>query len=115
MIWEVCENMKGTQITFLIHGIINIFMHLPVFIATSFWGLLLIGIFNLDTLTDPFWSAVSMCPLLIPPVSCIVGIVRGGINFKKDIYARWCLILSIIGLFTYVGLIILCAWIGSRF
>ena len=107
--------MKANKNSFLIHGIINNVMHLPVSIATSFWSMLIIGIFNLDTLTDPFWYAVTMCPLLIPPVSCIVGIVRGGINFKKDIYARWCLILSIIGLFTYVGFIILCGWIGSRF
>jgi hypothetical protein len=69
----------------------------------------------LDTLSDPFWYAVSMCPLLIPPISCIVGIIRGFKNFKKDTYARWCLILSIIGLFTYVGFIIFCGWIGSRF
>ena len=107
--------MKDTKKSFLIHGIINNVMHLPVLIATSFWGLLIIGIFNLDTLTDPFWYAVTMCPLLIPPVSCIVGIIRGFINFKKDTYARWCLILSIIGLFTYVGFIILCVWLGSRF
>ena len=107
--------MKGTKKTFLIHGIMNNVMHLPVLIATSFWGLLIIGIFNLDTITDPFWYAVTMCPLLIPPVSCIVGIIRGFINFKKDTYARWCLILSIIGLFIYVGFIIFVAWIGSRF
>ena len=76
--------MKDSKNTFLVHGIINIVMHLPVLIATSFWGLLLIGIFNLDTLTDPFWYAVSMCPLLIPPISCIVGIIRSFKNFKKD-------------------------------
>ena len=84
MIWEVYENMKDTKKSFLIHGIINNVMHLPVLIATSFWSLLIIGIFNLDTVTDPFWNAVTMCPLLIPPVSCIVGIIRGFINFKKD-------------------------------
>ena len=107
--------MKDSKNSFLVHGIINIVMHLPVFIATSFWSMLIIGIFNLDTLTDPFWNAVSMCPLLIPPISCIVGIIRSFKNFKKDTYARWCLILSIIGLFTYVGFIIFGAWIGSRF
>ena len=107
--------MKNIKNSFLVHGIINIVMHLPVLIATSFWSLLIIGIFNLDTITDPFWYTVTMCPLLIPPISCIVGIIRGFINFKKDAYARWCLILSIIGLFTYVGFIILCGWLGSRF
>ena len=75
--------MKDSKNSFLVHGIINIVMHLPVLIATSFWGLLLIGIFNLDTLTDPFWYAISMCPLLIPPISCIVGIIRSFKNFKK--------------------------------
>ncbi len=107
--------MKNTKNSFLIHGIINIVMHLPVLMATSFWSLLIIGIFNLNTLTDPFWFAVTMCPLLIPPVSCIVGIIRSLKKFKKDAYARWCLILSIIGLLTYVGFIILCYWLGSRF
>lgn len=107
--------MKDTKNSFLIHGIINIVMHLPVLIATSFWSFLIIGIFKLDTITTPFWYAVTMCPLLISPASCIVGIIRGFKNFKKDTYAQWCLILSIIGLFTYVGLIILCGWLGSRF
>ena len=107
--------MKANKNSFLIHGIINNVLHLPVLIATSFWGMMLIGIFNLDTLTDPFWYAVTMCPLLIPPVSCIVGIIRGIKSFKKDRCARWCLILSIIGLFTYIGFIFLCAWIGSRY
>ena len=107
--------MKDAKKSFLIYGIINNVMHLPVLIATSIWCLLIIGIFNLDTLTDPFWCVVTMCPLLIPPVSCIVGIIRGIKNFKKDRYARWCLILSIVGLVTYAGLIILCGWLGSRY
>ena len=32
--------MKKAKDSFLIHGIMNIVMHLPVLIATSFWGLL---------------------------------------------------------------------------
>ena len=107
--------MKDAKKSFLIHGIINNVLHLPVLIATSVWSMLIIGIFNPDTLTDPFWYAVTMCPLLIPPVSCIVGIIQGIKNFKKDRYARWCLILSIIGLFTYIGFIFLCGWMGSRY
>ena len=106
--------MKDSKSSFLIHGIINIVMHLPIIIATSFWGLFIIGTFRLDTLTKPFWYTVAMCPLLIPPASCIVGIIRGFKNFKKDTCARWCLFLSIIGLFIYAGFIILCGWLGSR-
>ena len=106
--------MKNKR-NFLIHGILNVSMHFPAMMATSIWGLLIIGIFNLDTVTDPFWYAVTMSPLLILPVSCIVGIIRGFKNLKKDTYARWCLILSIIGLFTYIGFIFLCGWLGSRF
>ena len=107
--------MEVRKISFIIHGIINIVMPLPVLVATSFWSLQIIGIFNLDTIDNPFWSAVTMCPLLIPPICCTVGIIRGFKNLKNDIYARWCLILSTIGLFTYIGIIILCAWLGSRF
>lgn len=95
------------------HGIINIVIHFPMLIATSFWALSIIVIFNLDSITEPFWSVVTMFPLLISPVSCIVGIIRGSINFKKDKNARLCLILSIIGIFVYTGIIILCGWLGS--
>ena len=105
--------MKTTKNSFVAHGIINIVIHFPMLIATSFWGLLIIAIFNLDSITEPFWYAVTMFPLLIPPVSCIVGIIRGSINFKKDKNARLCLILSIIGIFVYIGMIILCGWLGS--
>ncbi len=107
--------MKDTKSSLVVHGIINIIIPLPMLIATSIWSTLIIGIFNLDSITDPFWYMVTMFPLLIPPVSCIVGIIRGFKNLKKDTHARWCLILSIIGLFVYIGMIILCAWLGSRF
>ena len=105
--------MKGTKNSFVVHGIINVVIHLPMLIATSFWGLLIIGIFNLDSITEPFWYVVTMFPLLISPVSCIVGIIRGFMNFKTDKNARLCLLLSVIGLFVYVGMIILCGWLGS--
>ena len=105
--------MKNNKSPFVIHGIINIVIHIPMLIITSFWGLLIVGIFNLDSIIDPFWYAVTMFPLLIPPVSCIVGIIRGSISFKKDKNARLCLILSIIGTFAYIGMLILCGWLGS--
>ena len=107
--------MKNTKSFLIIHGIINIVIPLPMLIATSFWSMLIIVIFNLDSITDPFWYMVTMFPLLIPPVSCIVGIIRGFKKIKKDAHARWCLILSVIGLFVYVGMMILCVWMGSRF
>ena len=105
--------MKGTKNSFVVHGIINMVIHLPMLFATSFWGLLIIGIFNLDSITEPFWYVVILFPVLISPVSCIVGIIRGFMNFKTDKNARLCLLLSVIGLFVYVGMIILCAWLGS--
>jgi len=107
--------MKDAKISFVVHGTINIIIPLPMLIVTSFWSLLIIGMFNLDSITEPFWYMVTVLPLLIPPVTCIVGIIRGFINYKKDTYARWCLILSIIGLLVYIGMIVLCGWIGSRF
>lgn len=105
--------MKGTKISFVVHGIINIVMHLPVLIATSFWGLIVIGVFNLDSITDPFWYTVTMFPLLIPPVSCIAGIIRGAVYLKKYKIASLCLGLSVVGLFIYIGMIILCGWLGT--
>ncbi len=105
--------MKTTKNSFIVHGIINIVIHFPILIATSFWGLFIVGIFNLDSITEPFWYAVTMFPLLIPPVSCIVGVIRGFLNFKKCKKASFCLVLSIIGLFIYIGMIALCGWLGS--
>ncbi len=105
--------MKDTKNSFVIHGIINIVIHFPMLIATSFWGLIVIAIFNLDSIIDPFWYAVTMLPLLIPPVSCIAGIIRGAIHFKKHKKAPWCLSLSVIGLFIYIGMIALCGWLGT--
>ena len=105
--------MKDNEKSFVIHGIMNIVIHLPVLIATSLWVLLMIGIFDLNSITDPFWYAVTMFPLLIPPVSCIIGIIRGSLGFKKHKSARVCLILSVIGLFLYIGIMILCVRLGS--
>lgn len=104
--------MKDTNKSLILHGKINIVIHLPILIATSFWGLLIIGIFNYS-ITEPFWCVVTMFPLLVPPVSCIAGIIRGSINLKKYKNAPLCLTLSIIGLFIYIGMIILCGWLGS--
>lgn len=105
--------MKDIKNSFVKHGIINLVIHIPMLFATSFWGLLIIFIFRLGPITEPFWYVVTMFPLLIPPVSCIVGIIRGFINLKKDKNARLCLLFSIIGIFIYIGLIIFCGWLGS--
>ena len=107
------RTMKDVNKSLLSHGKINIFIHFPVLIATSFWGLWIVGIFNLDSLTEPFWSVVVLLPMLIPPVSCVAGIVRGSVNFKKYNNGPWCLTLSIIGLFIYIAVIFLCSWLGS--
>ncbi len=103
------------------HGILNVVLHLPVLIATSFWGLMLVGIFDLDTLNDPFWMPISFLPMYIPPISCVVGIVRGIMYLKRardakrcvrftgivhrtsDRDAKLCVILSVIGVFLYAG------------
>lgn len=107
--------MKKSQNSYIIHGIINIVMHIPMLIATSIWGLLIIGTCNLDTIAEPHWYVVSMLPWLIPTISCTVGTIRGILNAKNDKKARLCLILSIIGFFIYIGLTALCAWFGSMY
>ena len=105
--------MNNTKNSFVTHGIINIVIHFPMLIVTSFWGLFILGIFNIDSITEPFWDAVTMFPLLVPPISCIAGIIRGVIYYKKDTQAPLCLGLSVIGLFIYIGMIILCGWLGT--
>lgn len=97
----------------LLHGILNVTMHIPMIIVTSFWGLFIIGIFNLDSVTTLFWSVVCSFPIAIPLISCICGVIRGIIFIKSDKYAKFCLILSIIGIFLYAGMMYLCIWLGS--
>lgn len=97
----------------MIHGIMNVVIHIPAIIATSLWALLMIGIFDLDTITEPHWYVVTMLPWLIPPISCIVGMIRGALHAKNDKNARFCLILSIVGIFVYAGMTACCAWLGS--
>ena len=106
---------KKPENSFITHGIINLVIYIPILFVTSFWGLLIIGIFNLDSITEPFWYVVTMFPLLIPPVSCIAGIIRGLLNIRRNKYALLCFILSTTGIFLYIGFIYLCSWLGSKF
>jgi hypothetical protein len=121
--------MKGKHImkkpSLIFHGIANMVMHLPVLLLTSFWSLILLGIqtdlsnkypeFSFFNHQNDFWMVVMILPLCIPPISCIWGIIRGALNFKKEKEAKICLILSVIGLILYVGMMALCGYLGSRF
>lgn len=111
--------MHRIQNPFLRHGIFNVVCHIPVLIFTSFFGLLIIGIFQLWNFFHS-WTALSMLvcaimlsPMLIPPVSCVAGIVRGIVFYRRDIYAKTCLLLSVLGIFLYGGMIVLCYILGS--
>ncbi len=97
------------RLTWRKHGNRNLWMHFPALLATSFWSLLLIGIFDLN---DLVWYSIAMCPLLIPPLSCIVGILRSIPYLKREKSARHCLACSILGVFLYVGMIFLMALLG---
>ena len=110
---DKCVIPEQRKISLLLHGILNVTMHIPMMIITSFWGGFIIGIFNLDSVTDFFWSIVCLFPITIPLISCICGVIRGIIFIKSDKYAKVCLILSIMGIFLYAGMICLCAWLGS--
>ncbi len=81
--------------------------------ATSFWALLIIGLFNFDPVSTPARYIVTMLPLSIPIVSCTVGIIRGIVFFKREKYAKTCLLLSILGLIIYSAVIYLCGLLGS--
>ena len=104
-------------------GIRNLLMPLPMLFVTSFWGLYLWGclIYFSDhfpgnpfwDIQHPFWSAVMFLPLLIPLISCILGIVQGCLHLKNDKDAKICLILSIAGIVHEVGLLALCGYLGS--
>ena len=106
---------KKEQNPSLRHGIINIIIHIPAVFATSFWGLLIIGIFNLWEPNSTFHYIILLLPLVIPPISCVAGIIRGFIFLKRDKYAKICLLLSAPGIFIYAGVIAMCGWLGSRY
>lgn len=101
------------KISLIKHGILNVFMHVPVLFATSFWALLLMAIFGIEFVQSPFGVAISIFPIFTPPVSCLIGIFRGVKNWKKDKNASACLILSVLGLFIYVVTMAFCYWLGS--
>ena len=105
--------MKKTKDSLLVHGIINVTVHIPAMIIASFWGLLIMYIFNFPDETTFFWIAVELFPFFLPPVSCVIGIVRGIVYLKKERYAVHCLILSIVGMFIYAALFYLVCFLGS--
>lgn len=105
--------MRKIQNSFLRHGIINIVIHIPTLFFTSFWALSIIGIFDLWTITSTFEYVITMFPIVIPLISCVVGIVRGAIFLKRDKHAKTCLLLSVVGIFLYAGMIALCGWLGT--
>lgn len=105
--------MNISKISYAKHGLINIVIHFPAVIVTSFWGLLIAAIFDFQITTEPFGIVVMMFPMFIPPISCVLGIIRGAKNSKSDKNARLCLILSIIGIFIYAGVLAFCYWLGS--
>lgn len=104
---------KQGEKSLLIHGSINIIIHIPAMFATSFWGLLMIGILGLKGIASPFEYIITMFPITIPLISCVAGIIRGAVYIKRDKYAKTCLLLSLLGLVLYAGMIALCSWIGS--
>ena len=104
---------KDIKNSFITLGIINIVIHIPMVILTSFWGPSILGSFSSESVAYPFWYVVSLFPLLIPFVLCILGIIRGSLNLKKHKNAGLCLLLSVIGLFEYIGILILIGWLGS--
>lgn len=106
---------KITSISLFAHGILNLVIHFPALILTSFFGLLIIGVFDLfSPITRPeFVNVIIVLPIFIPLISCIAGIIRGAIYLKRDKFAIVCLLFSILGLFIYIGMIALCYWLGS--
>ena len=98
---------------FLIHGIINVCIHIPALLCTSFLGMLIIGLFDLAHVTNPFLDIVLLLPLFIPAISCVLGIIFGAVFLKREKFAKICLWLSLLGIFLYAGMICACGWLGS--
>lgn len=109
--------MKMKRASLLFHGIINVTMHIPCLLLTSFMGVMILlplAAEGVDT-GSPYILLPTMLPLFILPVSCVAGIVRGCIHIKDTKYARYCLIFSVIGLILYIGMMWLIYYVGSRY
>lgn len=106
--------MKQKDNSLLVHEIICAILPLSNMIFTSFWGLLLIGIFSSFELSEgsPLLY-ISLLPLLVSPVFSIIGVAKGIKNLKNIPYATVCLILSIIGIIFYMGMMLTAQYIGS--
>ena len=112
---DTAKEQKESKLSLLAHGIINLTIHIPCLLFTSFWGIMIIAVFDVAEADMWIWPYVTDWPLLIPLISCIVGIVRGVRYLKRDTHARSCLIFSVIGIFLYAGMMLLVLWAGSTF
>ena len=96
-------------------GILNLTMHLPVFLFTSLWSVLLIGWIGPDALQSAGGLYAGLFPLFIPPVTCAVGILLPSLNRLRGKPSRLCFIFSLIGLALYAAMMAGAYWLGAHF
>ncbi len=75
---------------------------LPMFFVTSFWGLFLffgiyIGLLNMDVPIPAWVTILSVIPILISPLLCVLGVIHGIIK-RKEKGALLGILLSAFGL-----------------
>ena len=91
--------MALKKLSFILHGILNVTMHIPVLFFCMCFGGCIIGIIAElclafgwsyhEVSTLPGVIELMLSPLLIPPISSIIGIVRGAISIKKEMFTEF--------------------------
>ena len=83
----------------LLYGIISLLHHIPVLTLPSFIAIMVNAHFP-GVLRQTWFIAVMSLPLLLSPVWCICGIVRG-IRRRRERFGITCAVMSAVGLLIY--------------
>ncbi len=99
--------------TNLVYGLISLLHHIPVLLLTMFWGLPL-GIHYPSLSDSTVGEMVLVLPLLLSPVWCLWGMIRG-IRRRKERHGVACAVMSATGLVLFVLMMWGCVYFGSRY
>ena len=105
--------MNKKSIWFLLHGIVNLLIQVPALFATACWAMLMVGVFELWTATALWEILLTVFPLLLPPLSFLVGIVGGIVYYRRVRFASFCAWASLCGALLYAGMLAVLCYLGS--